>query len=176
MDTPASLSPAVAHQAPVPLPIRILRRLKPLVVGLLRSPVHGLLSREILVLSWTGRRSGRRFELPLSYVPHAGALYLCTRPDGSTWWRHLRPAARVALVLAGRRVAADAVLVDPTSREALDALRAFVTRNPRTGVTLYQVAREAGAPKEDDLAREVLRSVVVRLDVAPDGPQAARSR
>ena len=44
------------------------------------------------------------------------------------------------------------------------ALRAFLTANPRTGVTLYRVAAPGGRPAEEDLRREVLRSVVVRLD------------
>lgn len=163
MDTAATAAPSPAHA--VPLAIRALRRLKPVVVALLRSPLHPLLSGEILVLAWTGRRTGRRFELPLSYVRHDDALYLCTRPEGSSWWRHLRPRARVELALQRRVVAADATLVDPASAEALGALRAFVARNPHTGSTLYRVRRAKGGPDEGDLAREVLASVVVRLDV-----------
>jgi len=37
--------------------------------------------------------------------------------------------------------------------------------NPKTGEMLYQVRRGLGRPDEDDLRREVHRSVVVRLDV-----------
>jgi hypothetical protein len=64
-------------------------------------------------------------------------------------------------------VTATPVVVDPASAEALDALRAFLTANPKTGETLYQVRGDANRrPLEDDLRREVGRSVVVRLDVA----------
>jgi hypothetical protein len=52
-----------------------------------------------------------------------------------------------------------------SSAEALDGLRAFVTRNPGTGELLYNVARGPdGRPVEADLRREILRSVVVRLE------------
>jgi hypothetical protein len=101
--------------------------------------------------------------LPLSYVELGGHVYLCTR--SSLWWRNLRPNPAVEIQLRGRRIAAVAHAVDPRSSEALDGLRAFLTSNPRTGEILYDV--RAGAdrrPVEADLEREVVRSVVVRLE------------
>jgi hypothetical protein len=65
-------------------------------------------------------------------------------------------------VLEGRPVRATATVLDRESEEALDGLRAFVTRNPGTGEMLYHVAR---GPREADLLREVHASVVVRLDL-----------
>jgi hypothetical protein len=162
-----SSAPAVPTSADrsahvVPLPVRILRRLKPVIVAILRSPLHGLMSRDILLLTWTGRRTGARHTLPLSYVRLGSCLYLCTRPEGSKWWLNLRGGCEVDLVLAGRRVKATANVLEPHSGEALDGLRVFVTRNPRTGEMLYRVAR---GPNEADLLREVHASVVVRLDL-----------
>ena len=43
--------------------------------ALLRSPFHGIASRNLCLFIYTGRRSGRHFETPLSYVR-----------DGSTIW------------------------------------------------------------------------------------------
>jgi deazaflavin-dependent oxidoreductase (nitroreductase family) len=157
----AAASPAPAS---IPLSIRALRRLQPLVLGLLRSPLHPLLSRDVLILTWKGRRSGLRRTLPLSYVRLGRSLVLCTRPEGSVWWKNLRGGAEVEVRLAGHRVRATATVLDPASREALEGLRAFVTRNPRTGAMLYHVRP---GPHEEDLAREVVDSVVVRLDLAP---------
>jgi len=48
------------------------------IVAVLRSPLHGLLSATLLVLGYTGRRTGRLYRLPLSYVERDGRLYLCT--------------------------------------------------------------------------------------------------
>jgi hypothetical protein len=146
------------------LGVRIRRRLNPVIMRLLASPLHGLLSRDVLVLGYHGRRSGRRYAVPLSYVRMDDCLYLCTRPDGSSWWRNLREGADVELVLCGRRTAARAVVLPSDSAEALAGLRAFVTRNPGTGRLLYQVGTDdGGKPRDEDLAREVLRSVIVRL-------------
>lgn len=151
----------------IPLSIRVLRRLRPLVAAILGSPLHGLLSGDVLLVGYTGRRSGRRYELPLSYVEQGGVLYLCTRPEGSDWWRNLKGGTTVDLLLRGRRCRARATVLDPASDEALGGLRAFVARNPGTGRLLYSVEQDAGRPRETDLLREVGRSVVVRLERAP---------
>ncbi|HEV7734007.1 MAG TPA: nitroreductase/quinone reductase family protein [Candidatus Binatia bacterium] len=148
-----------ATEANLPLAIRVLRRLKPVMLAVLGSPLHGVLSRDILALSYRGRRSGRTFTLPLSYVTIGEHLYLCTRD--SLWARNLRDEPAVEIVLRGRRVPATAHVLDSASEEALAGLRAFLGRNPHTGATLYDVRR---GPDESDLRREVLRSTVVRLD------------
>jgi hypothetical protein len=64
---------------PIPLRVRILRRLNPLIVALLRSPLHAVMSRNLLVLTYRGRRTGTPHTLPLSYVASGELLYLCTR-------------------------------------------------------------------------------------------------
>ena len=160
-DTLSSSAPAAAHH--VPFSIRVLRRMQPLIAALLASPLHGLLSRDVLLMTWTGRKSGRRYTLPLSYVEQGGKLYLCTRPEGSQWWRNLKGGAEVELCFRGRRVEASASILDRESPEALDGLRAFVTRNPRTGEMLYHVARDGGPPRESDVRREVANYIVVQL-------------
>lgn len=163
---------SAAHAAePLPLSIRLLRRLNPLVGALLRSPLHGLASGELLLLTYVGAKTGIRRTLPLSYVETGGRLYLCTR--SSAWWRNLRGGRPVELWLRGRRITATPVVVDVASPEALVAFRAFLTANPKTGEMLYHVATDADRrPREDDLRREVSRSVVMRMDLVDAGSRS----
>ncbi len=162
-----STAPAVPTSAEraahvVPLPVRILRRLRPAIAAVLRSPLHGLLSRDVLLLTYAGRKSGALYTFPLNYVRKDSRVYLCTRPEGSKWWLNLRSGPVVDLVLQGRAVKARATVLAPGGEEALAGLRAFVKRNPGTGEMLYHVRR---GPNEDDLGREVHASVVVRLEL-----------
>ena len=159
-----SSSSAATVEPPLPLAIRILRRLNPLIAALLRSPLHRLVSANLLLLTYVGRKTGQRRSLPLSYVVVRDRPYLCTR--SSRWWRSWRPGAPVEVDLRGRRLGMIPRVVDPTTPEALEALRAFLTANPKTGEMLYAVRAERGGPNDDDLVREVRRSVVVRLDPA----------
>lgn len=93
-----------------------------------------------------------------------GRLYLCTR--SSAWWRNLRNARTIDVRLRGRRVAATPAVLDVATPEALETLRAFLTANPKTGEMLSQVRSGRDRRPDDDLRREMLRSVVTRLDVA----------
>ncbi len=147
----------------LPASIRILRRMNPLILALLRSPLHGLLSRNLLVLTYVGQRTGSRRSLPLSYVALGDDLILCTR--NWFWWRSLRDGRPVEMDLRGQHTTVTPRILDPGSTEALEGFTAFLTKNPGTGETLYGVARGSdGRPRREDLEREVLRSVVVRLE------------
>ncbi len=44
------------------------------VIGLLRSPLHRLASGSLLLITHRGRRSGRRFTIPVMYAGREGTL------------------------------------------------------------------------------------------------------
>jgi hypothetical protein len=57
------------------------RVINPLVRVLLRSPAHRVMSRGVLLLTYTGRRSGRRYTLPVQYArADHGARTVVSRP------------------------------------------------------------------------------------------------
>jgi hypothetical protein len=73
----------------------------PVVVALLRSPAHRLISRHVAVIEVTGRRSGRRLRVPVDYARADGHLAVASRPS-RRWWRNLRGGAPVRVLLRGR--------------------------------------------------------------------------
>jgi hypothetical protein len=58
--------------------------------ALLRSPFHGIASANLCIVLYTGRRSGRRFETPLSYVRDGGRVLLLSSVD-TGWWTNFLP-------------------------------------------------------------------------------------
>src|SRR5262245_29298028 len=113
MDTTTLSSPSAPRERRekhVPPSIRLLRWFNPLVQAILRSPLHRLASRDLLVLEYTGAKTGQLRSLPLSYVEHGGRIYLCTR--SSLWSRNLRTEPAVRLWLRGQHVAATADVVE----------------------------------------------------------------
>ncbi len=107
------------------------RVINPLVRALLRSPAHRVMSRGVLLLSYTGRRSGRRITLPVQYARADQSLILWpAHHDRKRWWRNLQPPAPVRLRVAGRELHGTAqVLVDDTAQIA-EALTIFLARFP----------------------------------------------
>lgn len=78
----------------------------------LRSRVHGLLSRRVLLLTCTARPSGRRITMPLEYRTADGALLVRSHVH-RRWWQHLRGGAPVTVHLRGAELGALA-MVDET--------------------------------------------------------------
>src|SRR3712207_5590597 len=74
-----------------------------IVLAVLRSRAHRLLSASAIELRYTGRRSGRQYVLPVQYAGTGDRLVV--RPQHwqhSTWWRNFRTPQPVTVRLAGR--------------------------------------------------------------------------
>jgi deazaflavin-dependent oxidoreductase (nitroreductase family) len=134
---------------------------------LLRSPLHGLISGNMLLITVTGRKSGKQYTTPVSYLRNGNTL-LVTSSHDRTWWRNLRGGAPVTVRLQGqnRRGWAEAI----EREQAIAAgLLAYLQQVPRLaryyGVTLDP----DGQPNVEDVERVAQDKVIVRLRVAPAG-------
>jgi hypothetical protein len=74
-----------------------------LVLAVLRSPVHRLLSGMVIELRYTGRRTAREYVLPVQYAGTGERLVV--RPQAvkrSNWWRNFHTPTPVTVRLAGQ--------------------------------------------------------------------------
>jgi deazaflavin-dependent oxidoreductase (nitroreductase family) len=141
--------------------------------AVLHSPAHGLLSRSVLTLTYTGRRSGRRYTVPVNYARDDRAIYVFS-PRERRWWRNLRGGAAVTVRLRGRDLRGDAEVCAGTAA-ATPGLLAILRRNPAfrrfARVTLDADGRPSDPTALDRLAA---RGVIVRVtDLAPSGARPA---
>ncbi len=106
----------------------------PIVSAILRSALHPILSRRVMLITVVGRRTGRRYTFPVGYVSEGGTLdVLVADRELKRWWRNLEGGAAVELVLRGRiiRASAEAVTFDGDPRAFTVALRNYTARNRR---------------------------------------------
>ena len=70
--------------------LRFVKVVNGCVARLTLSPRWGrLVGRGIALLTYTGRRSGRTFTIPVGYRRTAdGILIMVAMPDSKTWWRN----------------------------------------------------------------------------------------
>ena len=103
------------------------------VLAVLRSRAHRLLSGSAIELRYAGRRSGRQYELPEQY---AGAGdHLVVRPQhwqNATWWRNFRTPQPVTVRVAGRLRHGTARVLDPGDPDWRSARQTYATRWPRS--------------------------------------------
>lgn len=77
------------------------RLVNPVVLWLLRSPAHWMLSASVVALTFLGRKSGIRYAVPVNYVLDDETI-LVMSPREHTWWRNLLTEAPVLAHLRGR--------------------------------------------------------------------------
>ena len=102
----------------------------PLVTWLLHSPLRRIMDTGTLLLTYTGRKSGRLFTFPISYAQNGNRLRLITRQQ-KTWWKNLGAGAPVGLWLRGEKRAGQAVVVPLAREPRLAAMLAVYQGMPR---------------------------------------------
>jgi deazaflavin-dependent oxidoreductase (nitroreductase family) len=116
-------------------------------MGLLNVPMRVILglgfptplSGRLMLLSYTGRKTGKAYRQPVSYVQQGDTLLT---PGGGKWKWNLRDGQPVQIRLRGQDVLAQPELIrDPAEIERL--LAVMIAMNP--GVSAF-----AGIPKELD--------------------------
>jgi hypothetical protein len=67
---------------------------------ILSSPAHGMLSDRLMILTVTGRRTGKRRSFPVAYKQDGDKLHLhIDWPEKKVWWRNLIGGAPVTVRL-----------------------------------------------------------------------------
>ena len=77
----------------------------PIVILLLRSPLHSIMDKSTILITFTGRKSGKTYTIPISYVRNGDTLMMISQREHS-WWKNLRGGAQVTLYLQGRTLKA----------------------------------------------------------------------
>jgi deazaflavin-dependent oxidoreductase (nitroreductase family) len=65
----------------------------------LHSPVHGMVSKTVLLISFTGRKSGKTYTTPVSYSQTNDQVYIFSHAD---WWKNLCGGTPVKLRIRGQ--------------------------------------------------------------------------
>jgi len=126
----------------------------------LRSPFHGMLSNGMMLITVTGRKTGRKYTTPVGYYREGDYLLVITSRD-RTWWKNLRGGAQVGLLLKRKSVTAFA---DPELDEKAVEARMFEYLNhvPMAAKQLG-IRMEDGKPNTEDIARTAKDRLFVRI-------------
>ena len=127
---------------------------------LLCSPLHFLASDSIMLVRFTGRRSGARRATPMRYLREGESRLVCLTSRRTAWWHNFREAASVELQLAGRRVSATAEAFPEAAVEIDAVLRRMLAAHP-SDAAYHGIVGRRGASDEEQLRRAVANDVLV---------------
>lgn len=109
----------------------VVSRLNPVIAALLRSPLHPLLSRGLLLLTVTGRNTGRRYSIPVGYQQDGNDLVvMVSEARRKQWWRNYYEPGPVSVRVRGRDHAGLAELVASGSDSFRDLADETLRRVP----------------------------------------------
>ncbi len=139
--------------------------INPLVCLILRSPFHRLFSDSIVLLTYRGRKSGKRYTLPVQYACVGDDFIIMPGAAANkTWWRNLRGGAPVHLRVGSCDLEATAeVLSGDADRAAIiSALNSYWQRFPASA-RLHHVGRASdGNFDSTALEASASQAVIVR--------------
>ncbi len=126
-----------------PLPKVAYTIANPVLIFLLRSPLHTLVSRSLMVLIFQGRKSGKRYTIPVGYVERGNHLFVFSH---GAWSNNFRDGATVGVRLRGKTVRGRAQLLHDRARIA-DVVRLLIEKHGEAMAQRMGVAADAqGAP------------------------------
>ncbi|MFT4890861.1 MAG: hypothetical protein ACI9YT_001782 [Halobacteriales archaeon] len=152
-----------------PVPDVAYEVINPAMEALLRSPLHGLVSDSLVLITFTGRKSGDEYTTPVGYWVKDGKVIVTTH---SPWWRNLQGGQPVTLRLGGERWEGIATPY-PDSEVVAEYMQAFIDRNGtdaarRLGIRIHG-DRE---PTREELVAGVEGTVVIEIEPTDGRPVA----
>ncbi len=92
--------------------------LNPIVIPILQSRFHCLISTQLMLVKFTGRKSGREFTTPMAYHEFNGTIIIALAETKSRqWWRNYRDVWPMAVLIKGQWKSGYASVVKPTNGE-----------------------------------------------------------
>jgi hypothetical protein len=139
--------------------------LNPPMRALLRSPFHGVASRNLAILDYHGRKSGRRFETPLSFV-RDGSVVRFLSSHNTGWWKNFRDGPTPVEIEIGRKkISGQARVWETDSDHLRDGVRKFLTALPRDAV-VYGIGLDSDRkPRESDIVKTANHVVLVEVEL-----------
>jgi deazaflavin-dependent oxidoreductase (nitroreductase family) len=125
----------------------------------LRSPVHGMVSKTVLLITFTGRKSGRSYTTPVSYSQHDDQVYIFTH---AVWWKNLRFGSPVTLRIQGRELRGLAEPVAEDKQTIADALSAHLRKVPSDARYYGVTFDDHKNPRAEEVEKAVQTVVMIR--------------
>jgi F420H(2)-dependent quinone reductase len=122
------------------------RFLNPVMTFLLRSPWRKGMSQHLLLLTFTGRKSGRSFTIPMGYARQGNTVKMFTY-DG--WWRNLRVHNNVLLYIQGKTYPGIAEVIHEDHELIAKELTAFLRRSHHAASAYGVTVDEVGEPDRE---------------------------
>ncbi len=130
-----------------------------LMLILLRLPVvHRVISKEILLISFTGQKSGKRYRTPVGYLKEGNKIIILTKRFRQ-WWHNFEQPAPVELLIEGRNYQGQAATL--TDVEKIIPIIAHIVEAHRREAEIYGIKLLDNGKADSNSVQEIAPQLVV---------------
>ncbi len=126
----------------------------------LRSPVHGMVDKTVLLITFTGHKSGKIYTTPVSYSQYDDQVYVFTHAE---WWKNLRNGAPVTLRIRGRELHGLAEPVAEDKQAVAAGLTAHLRKVPSDAKYYGVTFDDQRNPRAEEVEQAALTVVMIRI-------------
>jgi ABC-type molybdate transport system ATPase subunit len=136
----------------------------PFVALLARSPLHFIISNQVLVIQFKGRKSGKSYLVPVSYHEHESS-YTCVTLRSNIWWRNLKDISHTQIWLKGKLTDVQIDLEFNNDQIVENTLRDLVTNNKVDAYFAKIKLNKDGSPNSEDLIKAAKLHTVLKFTI-----------
>jgi len=126
----------------------------------LRSPAHGMVSKTVLLITFTGRKSGKTYTTPVDYSQDADQVTIFTHAD---WWKNLRDGAPVTLRIRGRELQGLAQPVAEDKQAVAVGLTEHLRKVPSDARYYGVTFDDHRSPRAEEVEKAAQNVVMIRV-------------
>ena len=138
------------------------RLINPLVVFILRSPLHFLASKNLIFITFQGRKSKKTFNIPVSYHRKDNDLIALTLKQ-NLWWKNLKMLNRTQITLLGKKEDVGITIVDQDTQFIKEKMRELIIEKPIDAYFAKVKLDNNKLPVEEDLEEASEKHIVLKF-------------
>ena len=141
--------------------LKLSRIYNPITKSILRSPLHGIISKNTMLITFTGRKSGKMHTTPVNYIRDGDNVTVFSLRD-RVWWRNLRGGAPVAVRVKGQDLKAIGESTEDKKVVAAGLL-AYLQMSPKYAKYFQVTLDSSGQPNPEEVAQAAQNRIMIRV-------------
>ena len=140
------------------------RLVNPLTRAIARSPLHPLISDNIVVLIFPGIKSGRIYSIPVSYLETSDKEMVCLTDRPYIWWRNLINNKNIQILLRGKLLNANVEVEFENDNLIAEKLKEMCLHS-KVDAYFANVKFKNNVPIEEDIIAASSKMTLIKLSI-----------
>ena len=131
-----------------------------IMVWLLRSPLHSMISSGIMIIGFSGSKSGKSYSTPVNYYKIDETIYAIS-DRSRTWWKNIKKNPDLDLFIKRENFSGKGIIID-SKVQVEDALAIIYKKNPQIAKYM-KVEMVEGEPVLKDIQKLSDNTIVIKI-------------